>query len=102
MEGPKPNTHFMESMWRDLPAGLLERVFTFLPIASVCRFRTLSKDWNRFISSPSFKHAGASKEDYALITPRWGRLEGGWVVLDVARKRYFNLSDAFLTKHVQE
>ena len=87
----------MESMWRDLPEELLQKVFTFLSIASLCRFRALSRKWERFIASPAFKQAGASKEDYVLITPRWGRLEGGWVVLDVARKRYFKLSAAFLT-----
>ena len=35
MMGPSSKTRCMESMWRDLPASVLEKVFTFLPIASV-------------------------------------------------------------------
>ncbi|KAG0623641.1 hypothetical protein M758_3G190400 [Ceratodon purpureus] len=95
----------MESMWSDLPAGILENVFTFLPISSVCRFRTLSKNWNRFISSPAFRHAQLSKaspEEFVLITLRWGRLDGGWDVLDMAKRRFLTFSDDFLRNHVQQ
>lgn len=105
MRGP---TCFMESIWRDLPAQILEKVLTFLPMASLCRFRTVSKKWNTLMSHPDFasRHARASSpEDYVLITVRVDRpfkSVGGWEVLDVANNRFFTLSDNFLTKYVKQ
>jgi len=99
----------MESMWRDFPAQILEmNVLTFLPITSLCRFRTVSKKWNRIISHPDFasSHARASSsEDYVLITVQVHRpfdSIGGWEVLDVVNNRFFTLSDDFLTKYVKQ
>ena len=106
MRGP---ARYMESMWRDFPAQILERkVLTFLPIASLCRFRTVSKQWNVIISHPDFasSHARASSsEDYVLITVRVDRPFNsivGWEVLDVVNNRFFTLSDDFLTKYVKQ
>ena len=97
-------TREMENMWSNLPTDILERVFTFLPIASVCQFRMLSKSWNRYITSPNFTHAQASNvspEEYVLIaSPQsWYK---NWCVLDVARRRFLNFSDEFLRNHVQQ
>lgn len=67
----------METMWKDLPVDILETVIVFLPLVSVCRFRTVSKIWNRFISHPDFaaRHARASPPgEYVLITMRYGIL----------------------------
>ena len=86
----------METMWRDYPAQILERkVLKFLPIASLCRFKTVSKEWNSIISHPDFasSHArrASSSEDYVLITVRGDRPFNsivGWEVLDVVNNLY--------------
>ncbi|KAG0623590.1 hypothetical protein M758_3G185800 [Ceratodon purpureus] len=95
----------IESMWSNLPIDILERVFTFLPIASVCRFRTVSKSWNRLITSHAFGHAQASNvspEEYLLIAvQRSWVYRNIWYVLDVTRRRFLTFNDKFLTNHLQ-
>lgn len=91
----------MESMWKDLPAEILENVFTFLPISSLCRFRTLSKSWNIHITSYAFRHAQASRsvspEQYVLVFKRSTfSLSGGWDVLDMTKRRFLFFSDNFV------
>ncbi|KAG0563596.1 hypothetical protein KC19_8G043900 [Ceratodon purpureus] len=95
----------MESMWRDLPAEILENVFTFLPISSLCRFRTLSKRWNIYISSPAFRLAQASRlvspEEYVVLVRFWGHEQrSGWNVLDKAKRKFLFLGDDFLRNHL--
>lgn len=54
---------YMESIWNRLPAEILEsKILRFLPIASLCRFKTVSKKWNMLISHPdcALAHARAS------------------------------------------
>lgn len=98
----------MKSVGRNLSSDVLEKIVTFLPTVSLCRFRTVSKKWNRLISHPDFasRHARASSpEEYVLITVRFDcpfNSMGSWEVLDVANKRFFTLSDDFLTKFVQQ
>ncbi|KAG0558867.1 hypothetical protein KC19_10G060300 [Ceratodon purpureus] len=91
----------MESMWKDLPTEILENVFTFLPISSLCRFRTLSKSWNIHITSYAFRHAQASRsvspEQYVDVCKRSrAYLRGGWDVLDMAKRRFLFFSDNFV------
>ena len=89
----------MESLWRDLHVEILENIFTFLPISSVCRFKMLSKSWNRYLTSPAFWHAQASRTSPEhLVAYVLGSSRGGWDVLDMA-KRMFLFSDDLLRNH---
>ena len=93
-------------MWKDLPTEILENVFTFLPISSLCRFRTLSKNWNIHITSYAFRHAQASRlvppEQYIVLVVnlifRKSKFlsSGGWDVLDMAKRRFLFFSDNFV------
>jgi len=90
-----------------IPSDLFEEIATFLPLTSLCRFRAVSKNWNRFISHPGFalRHARASfPEEYVFISEQDVDLEfstGDWVVLSVASKKFFIFSAHFLAKFVE-
>lgn len=103
---------YMESILRSrIPAEILQlKVLPFLPIASLCRLRSVSKNWNTLISqSPEFasSHARASSpEEHVLITvrddlPFFDNI-GGWEVLDVANNKVFTVSHDFLSKYVNQ
>ncbi|KAG0582445.1 hypothetical protein KC19_3G060400 [Ceratodon purpureus] len=99
---------FMESVWRDLPWDILQRVFSFLPIAALCRLRAVSKKCNCLISHPDFalRHAQAiPPEEYVFLTLKFDAYESnpirGWEVLDVVNKRFFTLSNDFLTEYAK-
>jgi hypothetical protein len=98
----------MESRWAELPAEVLQTVMTFLPLASLVRFKAVSREWNRLISDREFvsRHAqAAAPEEYVLVTARFDAYESkrgqGWEVLDVANRRFFTLSSDFLTEYVE-
>lgn len=94
----------MERLWRFLPEEILEtNVLPHLPIASLCRFRAVSKKWQAWISHRDFaaRHALAtSPEDYVLITePKYRPGDNGfsgWDVVDVVNNKVFTLADDFL------
>jgi len=91
-----------------LPLDLFEEIAKFLPLASLCQCRMVSKNWNRFISHPDFasRHARASPpEEYVVISKEDIDLEFStrdWVVLDVGSKRSFILSVGFLAQFVEQ
>ena len=40
--------------WSSLPQEVVERVLSFLPVAVLCRLRTVCKGWNDLLCGPSF------------------------------------------------
>lgn len=99
---------FMERVRRDLPWDILQKVLSFLPIASLCRFRAVSKKCNSLISLLDFalRHAQTvPPEEYVFLSLKYDAYESnpirGWEVLDVANKRFFTLSNDFLTEYVK-
>lgn len=96
----------MNPVWGNLPADLLEKIVAFLPIASLCRFRAVSKEWNNRICHRDFaslRTRASSPEEYVLVTPRSDVDCGpvwGWEVLDVTNKRSFTLSNDFVAEFI--
>ena len=95
-------------MEKEINSELLQEIATFLPLASLCRFREVSKEWNRFITHPNFasRHARASPpEEHILTSERVVATHfhyfAGWEVLDVASKRSFLLNGDFLSEFVK-
>ncbi|KAG0447878.1 hypothetical protein HPP92_028100 [Vanilla planifolia] len=63
--GKNPLTQTLESrIWRNLPAGLVDRVLTFLPPAEFFRFRSVCKRWYSLLFSDSFL------ESHLRLSPR--------------------------------
>jgi len=96
----------MNGRWKHLAPELVEMVVPFLPIASICRCRSVCKRWNELIAHPDFALRNAqvsSPEEYVLITVRGDAVlvPRGWDVTDVANERFFTLNDAFLTEYVE-
>ncbi|CAM6087405.1 unnamed protein product [Calypogeia fissa] len=44
----------MDGLWTELPADLLERVLSFLPVPDLCRLRSVCKRWSSLICTPEF------------------------------------------------
>ncbi|CAM6092915.1 unnamed protein product [Calypogeia fissa] len=44
----------MDGLWTELPAELLERVLSFMPVPDLCRLRSVCKRWRSLICTPEF------------------------------------------------
>lgn len=82
-------------MWAELPAEVLQTVVTFLPLASLVRFKVVSREWNWLISHREFvsRYAqAAAPEEYVLVAVRIdaSEIKQGSEVLDVANRRFFS------------
>lgn len=105
----------MASVRKNLPAEVLESIFTDLPFHILCRCRLVCKAWNRLLTEPVLAslRAQASPQRapaYILIMPKLldfdhtviSSLENeaeklSWEILDnIAEERYFSLSDIFI------
>lgn len=100
----------MESLWSRLPAEILEmKILPFLPIASLCRFRSVCKKWMALISRDrdfaSAHGRASSPEEHVLLTLRaeepFVTMEGR-EVLDVANNKVFTIKDNFLENYVKQ
>lgn len=50
-----------DGSWNQLPAELLERVLSIVPVPDLCRLRSVCKMWNSLICSPAFGKKFVSK-----------------------------------------
>lgn len=91
----------LEGLWQELPSEILERVLSFLPVPTLCQFRSVCKKWNELVPSPAFAAEVQSLRSYVFVMPDTVTdAEMGWELFDSVDRRSFYLSDGFLLKQV--
>ncbi|KAG0587164.1 hypothetical protein KC19_2G144800 [Ceratodon purpureus] len=83
------------ALWSDLPLEMLEQVLSYVPVPDLCRYRIVSKRWDRLMCDPKFGSLcaqNAAKREASLIAMwyRTGRRRHeGWCFLDVNARRWY-------------
>jgi hypothetical protein len=61
----------MEGLWSALPPDILERVLSFVPVPSLCRFRAVCQGWRELLRKPSFHDLcdrNGKKDKYLFVS----------------------------------
>ena len=104
-------SEMVPELWSRLPFELVEHTLSFLSAPVLCRFRTVSKQWDSLICKPSFralsiKHArkdgGFIVIRYAISSSDWADIifhkntfgeNHGWCLFDLDEGRWYTIRD---------
>lgn len=75
----------MESFWSELPPEILERVLSFVPSPSLCRFRAVCRKWRELLCKTSFHElcdCNGKKEKYLFVSRYLSSECTEWCLID--------------------
>lgn len=86
----------MEGLWSALPPDILERVLSFVPVPSLCRFRAVCQGWRELLRKPSFHDLcdrNGKKDKYLFVSRYLASGSITWRHVDPKFKRTLRFLD---------